>query len=139
MGAKYKGRSFCTPFSLSPSLSSILSSRSMATESIACTITFVWAPDNDHNFIDSLRVEHYPPELLFNSAHVGLFTRVTVPANLLVQVKSDIRGVASRCRVFDLKFQSTVKLFGKCVVLRVNRKQSGQAFSIRNKLNDRCV
>lgn len=102
-------------------------------------MTFIWTSDADYNFVNALRTEHYPAELLYNAAHVGLFTRVTIPSTLLEQVKSDIRNVAARHRAFDFKFQSTVRLFGKCVVLRVNRNQPGGAFLIRNQLNDRSV
>lgn len=108
-----------------------------AIPSTACTLTFVWTPNADYEFVNALRTEHYPAELLYNAAHIGVFTRVTVPSALLEQAKSDIRNVAAQHRAFDFKFQPTVALFGKCVVLRVNRNQPGRAFLIRNQLNDR--
>lgn len=104
-----------------------------------CTLTFAWAPDPDYNFVNALRTEYYPAELLYNAAHIGLFTRLTIPSALLEQIKSDIRNVAALHSAFDFKFQSTVMLFGKCVVLRVNHNQPGRIFLIRSQLNDRSV
>ncbi|KAF7979776.1 hypothetical protein HWV62_40806 [Athelia sp. TMB] len=104
---------------------------------IACTITYAWSPDMDYDFMNALRTEHYPPELLFNPAHVGLFTRVAVPPARLEQAKADIKQVAALHTRFSIKFQSNVRLFGKCVVLRVNPNHAGHIFSIRNVLNER--
>jgi len=98
------------------------------------TMTLMWEHDADYQFINGLRTQHYPPELLFNPAHTGLFTRVTVPPQLFDQIKNDIIEVAGQQVPFRFDFECAPALWGKCVVLGI---VSDQLEYLREELNRR--
>lgn len=100
------------------------------------TVTLWWAPDDTYDYINSLRTTYYPPELLLNPAHVGLFTRVTVPSELLNKVKADISQIAGEYTPFRFDFGSSTCLWGKCVVLPILSHSVG---FLRSRLNEKCV
>jgi hypothetical protein len=87
---------------------------------IHLSVNVMWEADDDYEYIDRLRTEHYPPELLFNPAHIGLFTRLTVPPHLRGRIIHDIRQVATGRGSFNVKFAPKPERWGKAVVLRIN-------------------
>jgi len=99
-------------------------------------VTLWWVPDDTYNYINALRTTHYPPELLFNPAHVGLFTRVTVPSDLLNQVRADVSQIAGECTPFRFEFGTSACLWGKCVVLPI---VSHIVDVVRSRLNARWM
>ena len=96
------------------------------------TVTAMWENDADYQYMDELRTEHYPPERLFNGAHISLFARLTVPPHRRVQVMNDLRQVAASQRPFHFKFQNKPSLWGKAVVVRLDSRPLTQ---VRNALN----
>jgi hypothetical protein len=99
------------------------------------TLNFMWLPDTHYTFVNSLRTEYYPAELLFNPAHISLFARLTVPHELSGRLQEDIAQIAAEQNAFDFKINGPV-LWRKCVVLPVSSKK---ACLVRSNLNERCV
>lgn len=101
-----------------------------------CTVTLWWVPDDSYSYINALRTTHYPPELLLNPAHVGLFTRVTADTDLFNRLRADINKVAGENTPFEFEFGSSPCLWGKCVVLPI---VSSNVALIRSQLNEKYV
>jgi hypothetical protein len=96
------------------------------------SLNIMWEPDDDYHYINSRRTEYYPPHLLFNPAHVGLFTRLTVPQKLCTQLQDDLREVALQQSSFHFNFVQAPVLWRKCVAIPI---QSDKLHSLRSKLN----
>ena len=97
------------------------------------TVTAMWETDADYRYMDELRTEHYPPERLFNGAHISLFARLTVPRHRRVQVMDDLRQVAALQKPFDFKFKNKPSLWGKIVVVQIDSRPLAQVRSALNK------
>ncbi|KDQ17959.1 hypothetical protein BOTBODRAFT_171656 [Botryobasidium botryosum FD-172 SS1] len=102
--------------------------------SLDLTVTLMWEADADYQFINGLRTEYYPHELLHNPAHIGLFTRVTVPPQLFPKIQADIMEIAMRQTSFHFEFERAPVPWGKCVVLPAI---SSQLVHLRGVLNSR--
>ena len=99
------------------------------------TLNFMLLSDTHYTFVNSLRTEYYPTELLFNPAHISLFARLTVPHQLSGRLQKDIAQIVAEHNPFDFKINGPV-LWRKCVVLPVSSKQ---ACSVRSNLSERWV
>ncbi|KAL6308345.1 hypothetical protein BKA93DRAFT_764462 [Sparassis latifolia] len=98
------------------------------------TLTLLLESDEDYHYINGLRTKHYPPDLLFNPAHIGIFTRLTVPPALVAEVHADLAEMGRKEKRFTLQLARKPQLWGKCVVLPV---MSSPLESVRSALNTR--
>lgn len=104
-----------------------------ATINLALNLT--WHRDDTWTFINDLRTRHYPRDLLFNEAHIGLFAHLKVPANDLAGIIRDLEEIVSTFRRFEFVFEAVAKKpWKKNVAIPV---RSSQLKRLRAELNDR--
>lgn len=50
-----------------------------APDVLQLSLNIMWEQDVHYNFINGLRTQYTPPDLLWNGAHLSLFARLNVP------------------------------------------------------------
>lgn len=86
-------------------------------EPLPLTMSIDWVADADYHWMNGLRTQHYPPNLLVNPAHLGLFTRLRVPVERFEQVLADIEAIAAVTSPFEFICNRDPMLWGKTVAI----------------------